>query len=55
MEKRFFTCEEVAEMYNVKISTVWAWIRNGKLSCVTIGRRYRVRQQDLDTFEMKNC
>ena len=35
MEK-FYTCEEVAEMYRVKVSTVWAWVRAGKLKAVCV-------------------
>lgn len=54
MEKKFFTCEEVAELYCVKVETVWAWIREKKLGSVKIGKLYRIRQQDLDAFEHKN-
>ena len=48
---RFYTCEEVAEMYRVKISTVWEWIRVGKLSAVRVGKQYRIRKEDLAAFE----
>ena len=50
MEK-YFTCEEVAELYRVKLSTVWEWVRSGKLRSVKIGRVYRVKQSALDEFE----
>ena len=50
MEK-FYTCEEVAEMYRVKVSTVWAWVRAGKLKAVRIGRFYRITKEALAEFE----
>ena len=48
---RFYTCEEVAEKYRVKIETVWSWIRAKKLSAVRIGKQYRVTENDLARFE----
>ena len=53
MERKLFTCAEVAEIYGVKKATVWSWVRSGKLGSIVIGRRYRIRQQDLDVFERK--
>lgn len=50
MEK-FFACEEVAERYAVKITTVWEWIRRGILPAVRIGKLYRIREKDLAAFE----
>lgn len=52
MDKKYYTCAEVAEIYGVKVSTVWSWVRDGKLGSVRIGKRYRIRQQDLDSFEV---
>ncbi len=52
MEKKYFTCAEVAQIYGVKVSTVWSWIRNGKLGCITISNRYRIREQDLNKFDL---
>ena len=48
---RVYTCEEVAEMYRVKISTVWGWVRDGKLKAIKIGKSYRIKQEHLDEFE----
>lgn len=50
MENRY-TCQEVADLYHVKIGTVWAWIRNKKLSGIKVGKQYFVRQSDLESFE----
>ncbi len=48
---KFYTCEEVAEMYLVKITTVWEWIKRGKLRAVKIGKQYRIPKDALDEFE----
>lgn len=53
MEK-LYSCEQVAERYKVKIETVWAWIREKKLSAVKIGKSYRVKESDLAEFEQNN-
>lgn len=50
---RFYTCEEVAEMYRVKVTTVWAWVRDGKLRAVKIGKVYRIEKEALEEFEKK--
>ena len=54
MEKFYTTCEEVAEMYRVKVSTVWAWVRAGKLKAVRVGKQYRIPKEALDEFEQSN-
>ena len=50
MENRY-TCQEVADLYHVKIGTVWAWIRNKKMSGIKVGKQYIIRQSDLEQFE----
>jgi len=55
MEK-LLTCEQVAERYGVKVSTVWDWIRSERLPAVKInGRNYRIRAEDLAAFEQKTA
>ena len=46
-----YTCDQVAEKYGVKRITVWSWIREGKLNAMRLGRDYRIRLEDLKTFE----
>ena len=53
MEK-FFSCEEIAVRYTVKITTVWEWIRRGDLPAIKIGKQYRIRASDLEAFERDN-
>ncbi|CAB1241121.1 DNA binding domain excisionase family [Ruminococcaceae bacterium BL-4] len=50
MPKRY-TCAEIAERYNIKLSTVWDWIRKKKLSAIRIGKEYRITDEDLAKFE----
>ena len=50
MEK-FYDCKQVAERYGVKITTVWDWIKTGKLKAVRIGRFYRIKEEALAEFE----
>lgn len=50
---RFYTCEEIAEIYGVKITTVWAWIREGKLKAMKLGKNYRISKEALPEFENK--
>lgn len=53
MEK-FYSCEQVAERYAVKLTTVWSWIRNRKLPAVKIGKQYRIPEHALEAFESNN-
>ncbi len=50
MEK-LYQCKDVAKRYGVKTLTVWAWIREGKLTAMSINGRYRIRESDLAAFE----
>lgn len=51
MVSKMYTCEEIAERYNIQVITVWDWIRKKKLPAIKIGRSYRVREEDLNEFE----
>ena len=51
---RYFSCKEIADIYGVKIFTVWHWIRNKKLPAIKIGKQYRIREEDLKQFEEDN-
>ena len=51
---KFYTCEQVAERYGVKIETVWAWIREQKLTAIQTGKFYRISESDLKTFVQNN-
>ena len=49
--ENYLSCEQVAERYNVKVVTVWAWIREKKLSAIKLRKEYRITSKDLETFE----
>jgi len=42
--------EEAAAFLHVKVATVRAWVLNGKVTYVKLGRRIFLRRQDLQEF-----
>ncbi len=48
---KFYSCEQVAERYGVKVTTVWEWIRSKKLPAMKIGKQYRITADQLRAFE----
>jgi len=44
------TTEQVAEILQVHVLTVYSYIRQGKLDAVRIGRSYRIMPEDLSHF-----
>jgi excisionase family DNA binding protein len=42
--------EDVAGMLGVKETTVYRWCKEGKLPCLKVGKRWRVRRGDLEDF-----
>lgn len=51
MEKEWYTVEELADIWGLKISTVRAYIREGQLEAVLFGNTYRVSAQEKKRFE----
>ena len=50
MDEKRISCREVAEICGVKLTTVWSWIRTGKLPAYKISKTYWVSPDDLDAF-----
>lgn len=50
---KLYTCDEVAERYQVKPATVLSWIREKKLCAIKIcgSKIYRIAEEDLIAFE----
>lgn len=48
------TPEEVAEILQLHILTVYSYIRSGKLGAVRLGRSYRIMPDDLELFFERN-
>ena len=42
--------EDVAGLLGVKESTIWRWCREGRLPCLKVGKRWRVRRKALEDF-----
>jgi excisionase family DNA binding protein len=49
-EVRFATVTEVAEHMRVSRMTVYRMIKQGELPAIRIGTRYRVTEQDVDSY-----
>jgi excisionase family DNA binding protein len=52
--QNLLTPEQVAEILQIHILTVYNYIRQGKLSAIRLGRSYRVTQLDLDRLIESN-
>ena len=50
MEDEFLTAEQVAKILQVHPFTVLKFIKKGKLKAAKLGRVYRIRRKDVDTF-----
>jgi excisionase family DNA binding protein len=42
--------EDVAGMLGVKETTVYRWCKQGKLQCLKVGKRWRIRRGELEDF-----
>ena len=49
--QKLYTCDQVAEHFQVKTVTVWGWIHSKKLPAIKLGKGYRIRESDLLEFE----
>src|SRR4030095_3312815 len=50
MEEAFLPTEEVLEYLHVNLRTVYRLIKAGKIPAVRVGRQWRFRRADLDTW-----
>ncbi|MEG6567732.1 helix-turn-helix domain-containing protein [Thermoanaerobacterium saccharolyticum] len=46
----YYTPQEIAEKFKVKINTVYKWIREGKLKAVKVGDLWRISETELKRF-----
>ncbi|MFM7271344.1 MAG: helix-turn-helix domain-containing protein [Actinomycetes bacterium] len=49
-KSRFLTVQEVADLIRVSTMTVYRLIKSGDLPAVRVGRSFRVRESDVDTY-----
>jgi excisionase family DNA binding protein len=50
LEKDLLTAEDVAELMGIKETTIWRWCREGNLSCLKVGKHWRIRREALEDF-----
>lgn len=50
MGEDWYSVEQVAEQLGLHVRTVRAYIRDGRLPAVRIGKQYRIARPDLDVF-----
>ena len=48
-EKRFYTTGEVAKLLNVDITTVWYWIKKGKINYIKMpGGQHKIPKREVE-------
>jgi excisionase family DNA binding protein len=47
---RYVTVAEVADLLRVSNMTVYRLVQSGQLPAVRVGRSYRIREEDVDSF-----
>ncbi|QFU90282.1 helix-turn-helix domain-containing protein [Amycolatopsis sp. YIM 10] len=50
MVNELYSTEEVAERLGLHVRTVRAYVRDGRLRAVRIGKQYRIPREDLEAF-----
>lgn len=50
MEEKFLTTEQVAQILQVHPFTILKFLKDGKLNGIKLGRVYRIKQSDVETF-----
>lgn len=44
---KFYTPQEVSEMFKITDKTVRNWIRNGELDAIVVGKTYRIPEESI--------
>jgi excisionase family DNA binding protein len=55
MELEFMTCEEIAEILKLPISTIRIWCKKGKIKSSKFGKHHRILKSDFEKFLNKDC
>lgn len=50
MSQELYSVEQVAERLGLNVRTVRAYVRDGRLNALKIGKQYRITRADLDAF-----
>ena len=54
LEQHFYTPAEVASLFKLNILTVYGYIKDGRISAVRFGRKYRIGEKSLKHFLEEN-
>lgn len=54
MEDNYYSIHTVAGKLQVAYLTIYRWIRAGKVKAYKIGKQYRIKERDFNTFVEKN-
>lgn len=52
-QKKFYKTNELAEILQVNIMTIYRYIKSGKLKAYKIGKEYRIEKKWFDDFLKK--
>lgn len=49
-DKPFYKAEELAELLEVNIMTIYRYIKAGRLKAYKLGREFRIEKKEFNTF-----
>lgn len=53
MTERYYSINQIAEMFGVTRTAVYDWMNSGKLDFIVVGARRRISQSAVDAFLAK--
>ena len=53
MTNEYITTGDIAKIFKINVLTVRRWIKSGKLPAIFLGKEYRVKKSDFDSFIQK--
>ncbi len=51
---KYYSTEEVAKMFGIKVTTVRKWIKHNEINGTKIGKQWFFRQEDIDQLFVDN-
>ncbi len=52
--KEFYTAQELADVLDFNIMTIYRYIKSGKLKAYKIGKEFRIEKEEFNNFLNKN-
>jgi excisionase family DNA binding protein len=49
-DKKFYTAQEVADMFNYNVMTIYRYIKAGKLKAYKVGKEFRIDKNEFEKF-----